>query len=158
VGGGSGSGRGVEGLERRALTRTRTRTRTVYVERRSETAAAARSGKIVQQNRCASATTARRLARLVCIPTTQQMTMERGVNCGAWFDWGVAVLIATVMNAKLKLCLAQTGRRQYQIAREVGLTENELSRIVRGRRAATADERRRLALVLGVAEPELFGV
>jgi transcriptional regulator with XRE-family HTH domain len=85
------------------------------------------------------------------------MTMERSVNCRAWFDWGVEVLIATVMNAKLKLCLAQTGRRQYQIAREVGLTENELSRIVRGRRAATADERRRLALVLGVAEPELFG-
>jgi transcriptional regulator with XRE-family HTH domain len=61
------------------------------------------------------------------------------------------------MNAKLKLCLSQTGRRQYQIAREIGLTENELSRIVRGRRSATADERRRLSLALGVAEPELFG-
>jgi transcriptional regulator with XRE-family HTH domain len=61
------------------------------------------------------------------------------------------------MNAKLKICLAQTGRRQYEIAREVGLTENELSRIVRGRRSATADERRRLALVLGVDEPDLFG-
>jgi transcriptional regulator with XRE-family HTH domain len=60
------------------------------------------------------------------------------------------------MNAKLKAFLAQTGRRQYEIAREVGLTENELSRIVRGRRSATADERRRLALALGVAEPELF--
>ena len=60
------------------------------------------------------------------------------------------------MNAKLKAFLAQTGRRQYQIAREVGLTENELSRIVRGRRLATAGERRRLALALGVAEPELF--
>jgi hypothetical protein len=65
-------------------------------------------------------------------------------------------LYAMAMNAKLKLCLAQTGRRQYQIAREVGLTENELSRFVRGRRSATADERRRLALVLGVSEPELF--
>jgi transcriptional regulator with XRE-family HTH domain len=61
------------------------------------------------------------------------------------------------MNAKLKLCLSQTGRRQYQIAREVGLTENELSRIVRGRRPATADERRRLAAVLGIAERDLFG-
>jgi len=60
------------------------------------------------------------------------------------------------MNAKLKLCMAQTGRRQYEIAREIGLTENELSRIVRGRRSATADERRRLAMVLGVPEPELF--
>ncbi len=61
------------------------------------------------------------------------------------------------MNAKLKLCLSQTGRRQYQIAREVGLTENELSRIVRGRRSATPDERRRLALALGMTERELFG-
>jgi transcriptional regulator with XRE-family HTH domain len=66
-------------------------------------------------------------------------------------------LSPTAMNAKLKICLTQTGRRQYQIAREVGLTENELSRIVRGRRSATADERRRLALVLGVDEPDLFG-
>jgi transcriptional regulator with XRE-family HTH domain len=64
----------------------------------------------------------------------------------------------TTMNAKLKLCLVRTGRRQYQIAREVGLTENELSRIVRGRRSATADERRRLSQILGVAEPELFGL
>jgi transcriptional regulator with XRE-family HTH domain len=60
------------------------------------------------------------------------------------------------MNEKLKAYLAQTGRRQYQIAREVGLTENELSRIVQGRRMATPDERRRLSLALGVAEPELF--
>jgi len=62
------------------------------------------------------------------------------------------------MNAKLKSCLVQTGRRQYEIARAVGLTENELSRIVRGRRSATADERRRLAVALGVEEPELFGL
>jgi transcriptional regulator with XRE-family HTH domain len=68
-----------------------------------------------------------------------------------------ASLIVTVLNAKLKLCLSKTGRRQYQIAREVGLTENELSRIVRGRRSATADERRRICMVLGVAEPDLFG-
>ena len=61
------------------------------------------------------------------------------------------------MNSKLKVCLSQSGKRQYQIAREVGLTENELSRIVRGRRPATAEERKRLALVLGVTERELFG-
>ena len=73
----------------------------------------------------------------------------------AWFQ--SAPFARTPMNAKLKLCLSQTGRRQYQIAREIGLTENELSRIVRGRRLATADERRRLSIVLGVAEPELFG-
>jgi transcriptional regulator with XRE-family HTH domain len=83
------------------------------------------------------------------------MTMERSVIRGAWFGQGA--LFGTAMNAKLKLCLTKTGRRQYQIAREIGLTENELSRIVRGRRTPTADERRRLSLVLGVAEPELFG-
>jgi transcriptional regulator with XRE-family HTH domain len=60
------------------------------------------------------------------------------------------------MNDKLKTYLAQTGRRQYQIAREAGLTENELSRIVRGRRSPTPDERRRLAVALGVAEPDIF--
>ena len=60
------------------------------------------------------------------------------------------------MNDKLKAYLAQTGRRQYQIAREAGLTENELSRIVRGRRSPTPDERRRLAVALGVAEPDIF--
>jgi transcriptional regulator with XRE-family HTH domain len=83
------------------------------------------------------------------------MTMEWGVKARAWFE--SLSHRDTVMNAKLKLCLSQTGRRQYQIAREIGLTENELSRIVRGRRSATADERRRLSLVLGVEEPELFG-
>ena len=61
------------------------------------------------------------------------------------------------MNAKLKLFLSRTGRRQYEIAREIGLTENELSRIVRGRRPATPEERRRLAQALGLSERELFG-
>ena len=60
------------------------------------------------------------------------------------------------MNDKLKLHMAQTGRRQDQIAREVGLTETELSRIVRCRRSPTPEERHRIATVLGVAEPEIF--
>jgi transcriptional regulator with XRE-family HTH domain len=81
------------------------------------------------------------------------MTMAQSVKGEAWFAQGPV----SAMNAKLKLCLSRTGRRQYQIAREIGLTENELSRIVRGRRSATADERRRLSQALGVAEPELFG-
>jgi transcriptional regulator with XRE-family HTH domain len=81
--------------------------------------------------------------------------MERSVKARAWFE--SLPHRDTAMNAKLKLCLSQTGRRQYQIAREIGLTENELRRIVRGRRSATADERRRLSVVLGVAEPDLFG-
>jgi transcriptional regulator with XRE-family HTH domain len=86
--------------------------------------------------------------------------MEQSVIRGAFFDQGAmapTAMNASTINVKLKLSLTQTGRRQYQIAREVGLTENELSRIVRGRRSATADERKRLSLVLGVAEPDLFG-
>ena len=83
---------------------------------------------------------------------------EYGIpQCMVNIDESHSALSPTTMNAKLKICLAQTGRRQYQIAREAGLTENELSRIVRGRRNATADERRRIALVLGVDEPDLFG-
>ncbi len=60
------------------------------------------------------------------------------------------------MNAKLKLEIAQSGKRQYEIARKAGLNETELSRIVRGRRLPTADERQRLASVLSVAEVDLF--
>jgi transcriptional regulator with XRE-family HTH domain len=61
------------------------------------------------------------------------------------------------MNAKLKLQIAQSGKRQYEVARLAGLNETELSQIVRERRSATPEERRRLAAVLAVAEPELFG-
>jgi transcriptional regulator with XRE-family HTH domain len=86
------------------------------------------------------------------------MTIERRCCEEAWFDLRAFDPLSdtAIMNAKLKIFLAQTGRRQYQIAREAGLSENELSRIVRGRRSPTPDERKKLALVLGVAEPELF--
>jgi transcriptional regulator with XRE-family HTH domain len=86
------------------------------------------------------------------------MTIERACREEAWFGQGAFELAlgTTIMNAKLKILLTRTGRRQYQIAREAGLSENELSRIVRGRRSPTPDERKKLALVLGVAEPELF--
>jgi transcriptional regulator with XRE-family HTH domain len=61
------------------------------------------------------------------------------------------------MNAKLKLQITQSGKRQYEVARLAGLNETEFSQIVRERRPATAEERRRIAAALAVAEPELFG-
>ena len=60
------------------------------------------------------------------------------------------------MNAKLKAGLTQSGMRQYEVARLAGLTENDLSRIVQGRRDATPEERMRIATALGRAEGELF--
>jgi transcriptional regulator with XRE-family HTH domain len=61
------------------------------------------------------------------------------------------------MNAKLKLQIAQSGKRQYEVARLAGLNETELSQIVRERRPPTPEERHRIASVLAVAERELFG-
>jgi transcriptional regulator with XRE-family HTH domain len=61
------------------------------------------------------------------------------------------------MNSKLKLQITQSGKRQYEVARLAGLNETEFSQIVRERRPATAEERRRIAEALAVAEPELFG-
>ena len=61
------------------------------------------------------------------------------------------------LNSKLKLEIALSGKRQYEIARMAGMNETELSRIIRGHRAPTAAERQRLAAILSVAEPELFG-
>ena len=61
------------------------------------------------------------------------------------------------MNAKLKLQISQSGKRQYEVARLAGLNETELSQIVRERRSPTPDERRRIAAVLAVDEPDLFG-
>ncbi len=61
------------------------------------------------------------------------------------------------MNAKLKLQISQSGKRQYEVARLAGLNETELSQIVRERRSPTPEERRRIAAALAVAEPDLFG-
>jgi transcriptional regulator with XRE-family HTH domain len=58
---------------------------------------------------------------------------------------------------KLKVQIAQSGKRQYEVARLAGLNETELSQIVRERRPPTPEERRRIAAALAVAEPELFG-
>jgi len=61
------------------------------------------------------------------------------------------------VNYELKTALLRAGVPQYEIARRAGLDETALSRIVRGRRVPSADERGRLAAVLGVPESLLFG-
>jgi len=54
------------------------------------------------------------------------------------------------MNLRLKLAILQTGRRQWEIAREVGIQETRLSKYVQGHGHLTDDERRRLWEVLGL--------
>jgi len=60
------------------------------------------------------------------------------------------------MNYELKNALLRSGAPQYEIARRAGLNETALSRIVRGRRSATPDERQKLAKALGMDEAMLF--
>lgn len=60
------------------------------------------------------------------------------------------------MNYELKSALLRSGVAQYEIAQRAGLSETALSRIVRGRRAATCEERQRLAVALGLPESALF--
>lgn len=60
------------------------------------------------------------------------------------------------MKKALKLAIVATGIPAWQIARKVGLSETVLSRIVRGRREASLDERDRLARTLGIPEDDLF--
>ena len=60
------------------------------------------------------------------------------------------------MSTKLKLEIVRSGKRQYEIAHRAGLNETELSRIIRGRRLPTPEERQRLATALDLAERDLF--
>lgn len=62
------------------------------------------------------------------------------------------------LNIPLKQALVATGKKQKRIAKLVRISETELSKIVRGHRSASEDERKRLVRVLGKTEEELFGV
>lgn len=59
------------------------------------------------------------------------------------------------MNSKLKVALLESGMHQYEVATRAGLSETELSRLVRGRRTPTRAELHRLAAVLGVDVDDL---
>ncbi len=60
-------------------------------------------------------------------------------------------------NTKLKEAVFKQGRHQYEVARDAGLSETRLSRLVQGRSEATSEERTRLAKVLKAPEEVLFG-
>lgn len=60
------------------------------------------------------------------------------------------------LNVPLKTALITTGKKQKRIAKLVGISETELSKIVRGHRSASEDERHRLSAFLGKPESVLF--
>jgi transcriptional regulator with XRE-family HTH domain len=60
------------------------------------------------------------------------------------------------MNGRLKLAIIAKGRKQYELAAEMGMSETRLSRIVSGRLAPSADEQHKLARLLDVPVEALF--
>lgn len=61
-----------------------------------------------------------------------------------------------MMQLVLKMKLLERPEPQYELAARAGMSETRLSRIIRGRIQPTAEERKKLAEVLGVPEAELF--
>lgn len=60
------------------------------------------------------------------------------------------------LNIALKTALIATGKKQKRVAKLVGIQEIQLSKIVRGHRPPSEDERSKLAKFLGMSESELF--
>ncbi len=59
------------------------------------------------------------------------------------------------MRLDFKVAILRSGRYQFEIAHEAGLSEGRLSRFVRGREQLRPEEERRLRTILGLtAEPE----
>lgn len=59
-------------------------------------------------------------------------------------------------NVALKTALFATGKQQQRIARLARIPPQKLSHVIHGNRELDADERGRLARVLGKSEDELF--
>jgi transcriptional regulator with XRE-family HTH domain len=57
--------------------------------------------------------------------------------------------------SRLKVALVESRRFAYDVAREVGVSETRLSRIVNGRILPTPDEAARLARALGIPVAEI---
>ncbi len=60
------------------------------------------------------------------------------------------------MNLNLKLAILKNFRNQADFAKEVGLSETVLSRIIMGRRMPTPEQKRIIAEKLGASDYELF--
>jgi hypothetical protein len=59
------------------------------------------------------------------------------------------------MHLDFKIAIIKSGRRQYEIAHESGLSEGRLSRFIRGREQLRPEEELRLRTILGLtAEAE----
>lgn len=61
-----------------------------------------------------------------------------------------------VLNVALKTAIFKSGKKQKRIAKLARMSESELSKIVRGHRPASSDERERLVKLLGAPVEELF--
>ena len=59
-------------------------------------------------------------------------------------------------NIELKMALLRSGKRQYEIARECGITETRMSRLVRRGERPTEKEAEALCRVLKVPRDEMF--
>ncbi len=59
-------------------------------------------------------------------------------------------------NVNLKVAIILSGRDQYQLAEQVGITETHMSRIVRGRLAPTESEAKSIAQALDKDTTHLF--
>ena len=56
------------------------------------------------------------------------------------------------MRLDYKLAILRSGRYQFQVAHEAGLSEGRLSRFIRGREQLRPEEELRLRTVLGLTE------
>lgn len=59
-------------------------------------------------------------------------------------------------NEALKLAIFRSGKTQIAVAKEAGMDDGVLSKVVRGYREATPEQRKRLAKVLRRKVHELF--
>ncbi|HOD36811.1 MAG TPA: helix-turn-helix transcriptional regulator [Syntrophales bacterium] len=60
------------------------------------------------------------------------------------------------VNRKLKARIIETHGSQWEFAREVGIHEADVSRVLRGRKVLTAEQRRKWAKLLTCDEKEIF--
>jgi transcriptional regulator with XRE-family HTH domain len=56
------------------------------------------------------------------------------------------------MRLEIKLAILRSGRPQYQIARELGVTESTLSKFIRGYGSLRPEQERKLAEILQLPE------
>jgi hypothetical protein len=86
----------------------------------------------------------------------QSHTAQDRDDRGLWLKWtGMLqeplVIGEEAMRLDYKLAILKSGRYQFEIAHESGLSEGRLSRFIRGREQLRPEEEDRLRTVLGLA-------